>query len=112
MSEGPHRRYNPLADKWVLVSPHRILRPWQGEEQEPELVPLAHDPDCYLCPGNTRVTGEKNPNFAGVHLFPNDLNFKYYKKEISAVKRNDFNSRRKRRWISFDHCQDQEVGQS
>jgi UDPglucose--hexose-1-phosphate uridylyltransferase len=73
MSEGPHRRYNPLADKWVLVSPHRILRPWQGEEQEPELAPLAHDPDCYLCPGNTRVTGEKNPNFAGVHLFPNDF---------------------------------------
>ena len=81
MSEGPHRRYNPLADKWVLVSPHRILRPWQGEEQEPELVPLAHDPDCYLCPGNTRVTGEKNPNFAGVHLFPNALRLDRVKRQ-------------------------------
>ncbi|MEH6701807.1 UDP-glucose--hexose-1-phosphate uridylyltransferase [Parasphingorhabdus sp.] len=73
MTEGPHRRYNPLADKWVLVSPHRIMRPWQGEEQEPEPRPLAYDPDCYLCPGNTRVTGEKNPAYAGVHLFPNDF---------------------------------------
>lgn len=73
MTEGPHRRYNPLADKWVLVSPHRIMRPWQGEEQEPEPRPLAYYPDCYLCPGNTRVTGEKNPDYAGVHLFPNDF---------------------------------------
>jgi len=73
MSEGPHRRYNPLADRWVLVSPHRITRPWQGEEQDPEPAPPAHDPDCYLCPGNKRVTGEVNPDYVGVHLFPNDF---------------------------------------
>jgi UDPglucose--hexose-1-phosphate uridylyltransferase len=73
MSEAPHRRYNPLTDKWVLVSPHRITRPWQGEEQEPEQRSPSYDPQCYLCPGNTRVTGEKNPDYVGVHLFANDF---------------------------------------
>ena len=73
MNERPHRRYNPLADSWVLVSPQRITRPWQGEEHSAKPPPPAHDPDCYLCPGNKRVTGENNPDYAGVHLFANDF---------------------------------------
>jgi len=71
--DKPHRRYDPLSDKWVLLSPQRLLRPWQGEEQEPEPAPPVHDPDCYLCPGNARVTGEDNPDYQGVHLFTNDF---------------------------------------
>ena len=54
--EHPHRRYNPLTDEWVLVSPHRTKRPWLGqvEKRPPEQRP-AHDPTCYLCPGNSRA---------------------------------------------------------
>lgn len=73
MNDQPHRRFNPLSDKWVLVSPHRITRPWQGEEHAAEPTPPAHDPNCYLCPGNTRVTGDGNPDYQGVYIFPNDF---------------------------------------
>ncbi|GAB5489067.1 MAG: galactose-1-phosphate uridylyltransferase [Parasphingorhabdus sp.] len=71
--DQPHRRYDPLADKWILLSPHRLSRPWQGEEGEPEPSPPAHDPDCYLCPGNKRATGDFNPDYNGVYVFPNDF---------------------------------------
>ena len=55
-TEHPHRRYNPLLDEWVLCSPHRSKRPWQGAEEttENEVRP-SYDPTCYLCPGNTRA---------------------------------------------------------
>ena len=70
----PHRRYDPLGDEWILVSPHRAKRPWQGQEDEPALDSTTHhDPDCYLCPGNKRVTGEVNPDYAGTHVFANDF---------------------------------------
>ncbi len=73
-TEHPHRRYNPLNDEWVLVSPHRAKRPWQGQEDAPDLSqPASHDPDCYLCPGNARVTGDVNPNYAGTFVFANDF---------------------------------------
>lgn len=72
-SDQPHRRYDPLTDKWILLSPHRLSRPWQGEEGEPESSPPSYDPDCYLCPGNERVTGDVNPNYPGVYVFPNDF---------------------------------------
>lgn len=73
-AEHPHRRYNPLRDEWLLVSPHRAKRPWQGQEDAPQLsVPTAHDPDCYLCPRNRRVTGEMNPDYDGPFVFPNDF---------------------------------------
>lgn len=72
-TDQPHRRYDPLSDKWILLSPHRLSRPWQGEEGAPEPSPLTYDPDCYLCPGNERVTGDVNPDYASVYVFPNDF---------------------------------------
>ncbi|WP_373489019.1 UDP-glucose--hexose-1-phosphate uridylyltransferase [Blastomonas sp.] len=69
----PHRRYNPLTASWVQVSPQRMGRPWQGEVSPPDQLPPAYDPACFLCPGNTRVGGEANPDYAGVYVFDNDF---------------------------------------
>jgi UDPglucose--hexose-1-phosphate uridylyltransferase len=69
----PHRRFNPLTASWVQVSPQRMGRPWQGEVTEPDPPPPPYDPTCYLCPGNARVGGEANPDYAGVHVFDNDF---------------------------------------
>ena len=71
--EAPHRRQNLLTGEWVLVSPHRMKRPWQGkiEKTAPDHRP-AHDPSCYLCPGNERAGGERNPDYSGPHAFDND----------------------------------------
>jgi len=70
----PHRRYNPLTGEWVLVSPQRTERPWQGhvDEPPPEALPQ-HDPSCYLCPGNERAGGERNPDYDGTYVFTNDF---------------------------------------
>ncbi|MHB1935223.1 MAG: UDP-glucose--hexose-1-phosphate uridylyltransferase [Acidobacteriaceae bacterium] len=69
----PHRRFNPLARKWVLVSPHRTQRPWQGEVDKTESTSAIHyDPSCYLCPGNTRAGGHTNPRYQNVFVFDND----------------------------------------
>lgn len=73
-AEHPHRRYDPLSDTWLLVSPHRAKRPWQGAEEVPDVKrPPAHDPGCYLCAGNTRVSGERNPDYTGPYVFQNDF---------------------------------------
>lgn len=73
-AEHPHRRYDPLGDEWILASPHRAKRPWQGQSDAPDTaVLLAHDPNCYLCPGNDRVTGERNPAYSGPFVFSNDF---------------------------------------
>jgi UDPglucose--hexose-1-phosphate uridylyltransferase len=73
-SEHPHRRYNPLRDEWILVSPHRAKRPWQGQEDAPDVaLRSAYDPTCYLCPGNPRVTGEVNPAYSDSFVFDNDF---------------------------------------
>lgn len=71
---GPHRRRNPLTGEWVLVSPHRALRPWLGQ-QESEAIDSrpTHDPTCYLCPGNKRVTGDVNPEYTSTFVFRNDF---------------------------------------
>ncbi|MEJ2003771.1 MAG: UDP-glucose--hexose-1-phosphate uridylyltransferase [Cyclobacteriaceae bacterium] len=70
----PHRRYNPLTDEWVLVSPQRMKRPWQGRvESVPELSSPSYDPNCYLCPGNKRNSGQQNPDYEDVFVFTNDF---------------------------------------
>lgn len=70
----PHRRYNPLSDQWVLVSPHRMQRPWLGQEDAPDTEARpAHDPACFLCAGNKRVTGEVNPDYGNTFVFGNDF---------------------------------------
>jgi UDPglucose--hexose-1-phosphate uridylyltransferase len=73
LKEHPHRRLNLLTGEWVLVSPHRTKRPWQGKTETPatEKRP-SYDPTCYLCPGNQRADGSKNPSYTGTYVFTND----------------------------------------
>ncbi|MEZ4866671.1 MAG: UDP-glucose--hexose-1-phosphate uridylyltransferase [Caldilineaceae bacterium] len=73
-TEHPHRRRNLLTGEWVLVSPHRTKRPWQGQVEKgtPDTRP-AYDPTCYLCPGNARAGGKQNPSYTGTFVFDNDF---------------------------------------
>jgi UDPglucose--hexose-1-phosphate uridylyltransferase len=72
-SQFPHRRYNPLRRQWVLVSPHRTQRPWQGEVNPSSGFSNVHyDPECYLCPGNKRAGGHITPRYESVFIFDND----------------------------------------
>jgi UDPglucose--hexose-1-phosphate uridylyltransferase len=72
--EQPHRRFNPLTREWVLVSPQRTERPWQGKEEQPAQPPgVVYDPECYLCPGNARVRGVRNPKYTSTFVFDNDF---------------------------------------
>jgi UDPglucose--hexose-1-phosphate uridylyltransferase len=69
----PHRRFNPLLREWVLVSPHRTERPWQGRvEKAGPANDLQYDPGCYLCPGNGRAGGARNPKYTNTFVFDND----------------------------------------
>lgn len=69
----PHRRYNPLTDKWIIVSPHRTERPWSGIDETSLHVALpSYDEHCFLCPNNTRASGNINPDYQDVYLFQND----------------------------------------
>ena len=71
---GSERRLNLLTGDWVLVSPHRNTRPWQGAKSTPSTAAiLSHDPACHLCAGNTRVGGAVNSNYEGVYVFDNDF---------------------------------------
>ena len=73
INEDPHRRFNPLINEWVLVSPHRSKRPWQGQQEtSSQEVALNYDPQCYLCAGNTRVNGQTNPPYSSTFVFTND----------------------------------------
>ncbi|ADI14117.1 UDP-glucose--hexose-1-phosphate uridylyltransferase [Truepera radiovictrix] len=70
----PHRRLNALTGRYVLVSPHRTQRPWQGKVEAPvrETRPT-YDPTCYLCPGNARAGGVRNPPYESTFVFVNDF---------------------------------------
>lgn len=73
-TEHPHRRYNPLKDEWILVSPHRAKRPWSGQSEKLEIRQLAqYDETCFLCPTNKRVSGAVNPDYKHTYVFPNDF---------------------------------------
>ncbi|MCU0228693.1 MAG: UDP-glucose--hexose-1-phosphate uridylyltransferase [Bryobacterales bacterium] len=74
LKEHPHRRLNLLTGEWVLVSPHRTKRPWQGQvEKVVQPVAESYDPQCYLCPGNMRAGGLQNPDYTSTFVFDNDF---------------------------------------
>src|SRR5687767_1356900 len=74
MFDRPHRRLNALTGEWLLVSPHRTQRPWQGRTESVSVARLPeHDPQCYLCPGNVRANGERNPHYRSTFVFTNDF---------------------------------------
>ncbi len=74
LTQDTHRRYNILTGEWILVSPHRTKRPWQGKtEAKAAGQRPSYDPSCYLCPGNTRAGGHQNPDYKGTFVFTNDF---------------------------------------
>src|SRR5690606_10435315 len=88
MIEGAHRRHNPLTDEWVLVSAGRTKRPWQGAVDRPSPDDLpAYDPACYLCPGNVRANGERNPDYPETYVFTND--FAALRPDLAPTHRDD-----------------------
>lgn len=88
LHQEPHRRFNPLTRDWVLVSPHRAQRPWQGQvEATAPAPPLAYDPSCYLCPGNERAGGARNPKYQNIFVFTND--FTALKPEVQSARQDD-----------------------
>lgn len=74
LEDYPHRRFNALTGEWVLVSPHRAKRPWQGQQEEVSKESRPHyDPTCYLCPTNERANGAHNPAYKSTFIFENDF---------------------------------------
>lgn len=74
INETSHRRYNILTGEWILVSPHRTKRPWQGKSEDRAVLnKIEYDETCYLCPGNDRIGGEVNPDYKETFIFQNDF---------------------------------------
>ncbi len=74
LTQTPHRRFNPLTGEWILVSPQRTDRPWQGQVESAAVAELPrYAPDCYLCPGNQRAGGVRNPSYESTFVFENDF---------------------------------------
>jgi UDPglucose--hexose-1-phosphate uridylyltransferase len=74
IGRSPHRRLNRLTGEWIVVSPHRTARPWQGQIDDVAAAdPPAYDPQCYLCPGNARAEGHKTPHYTSTYVFDNDF---------------------------------------
>ena len=84
----PHRRLNVLTGEWILVSPQRTQRPWQGQvERSARPAPIEYDSQCYLCPGNTRAGGHRNPPYTSTYVFTND--FAALQPEIPSFSENE-----------------------
>jgi UDPglucose--hexose-1-phosphate uridylyltransferase len=89
-SKLPHRRYNPLLREWILVSPQRTQRPWQGQvETTAAAAGLKYDPTCYMCPGNKRSNGTENPKYNNVFVFDNDFPALLPRGERASTNKND-----------------------
>ncbi|NJN81063.1 MAG: UDP-glucose--hexose-1-phosphate uridylyltransferase [Caldilineaceae bacterium] len=90
-AEHPHRRRNLLTGDWVLVSPHRTKRPWQGQVEKPPAYHLpSYDPGCYLCPGNERAGGKTNPAYQTTFVFDNDFAALLPDGPVGDVSQSDF----------------------
>jgi UDPglucose--hexose-1-phosphate uridylyltransferase len=90
LNSKPHIRKNILTGEWILVSPHRTLRPWQGK-MESDLIKSEnkYEPDCYLCPGNKRAGGKINPNYNSTFVFDNDFSALFIDNEINEMNEYD-----------------------
>jgi UDPglucose--hexose-1-phosphate uridylyltransferase len=89
-TKRPHRRLNPLTREWILVSPHRTQRPWQGQvETAAAATGLKYDPTCYMCPGNRRSNGAENPKYKTVFVFDNDFPALLPEGELASINEND-----------------------
>jgi UDPglucose--hexose-1-phosphate uridylyltransferase len=108
-----HSRKNILTGEWVLVSPHRTLRPWQGETVPVDSgLRCAHDPDCYLCPGNERARGHRNPDYTGPFIFDNDFPALSNVSDIETTNKPLFQSRSEHgccRVVCFSERHDQRI---
>ncbi len=90
LQKHSHRRLNILNGQWVLVAPHRTQRPWQGQvEKAATGQRIEYDPDCYLCPGNKRASGEVNPDYQHTYIFTNDFTALLLDIPVDKLNQND-----------------------